>query len=135
MSTLQTPSLADRLERGLVDPAAFSHREHLRAGFELLARHGFQGALPRMTAGIKLIAAKTGNAGLYHDTITTAFLAILSERMAAHPNLDFDAFLEAHPDLMDKALLNRWYDAQLLASPLARDRFVLPRPARAAGAS
>ena len=57
-------------ETGLLDPKLFPHREHLRLGFEMLARYSFAETLQRFSGGLKLLAAKGGQPELYHETKT-----------------------------------------------------------------
>jgi len=75
------------------------------------------------------IAARAGNPGAYHETITIAFLSLVAERAAEAGNAEFTSFVAANPDLQDKHILLRWYDAALLSTDLARRQFVLPAPA------
>jgi hypothetical protein len=66
--------------------------------------------------------------GLYHATITWAYLAIIDERMRAAPADTWDAFAAAHPDLLTwkPGVLDRLYSPERLWSPAARDGFVMP---------
>ena len=47
-------------------------------------------------------------------------------RLVLLPGLACDEFIAAWPDLMDRALLSRWYGRETLESALARAIFVLP---------
>lgn len=131
----------DELIAGLEDctlpAAAFNHRAHVQAGFAYLQRHGYAGALGAMAQALRKFAAHHGKAGLYHETITVAFLALIHERMAedlfseggSDPHaLDWESFAARHPDLFDGALLARYYSKDMLRTDLARRCFVLPRP-------
>lgn len=116
----------DAFIAGAIAPADFDHRAHLRAAFCLGRRRPFLEACVAMRDGLRHIAARAGKPGLYHETITVAFMSLVSQRAAERPDLDWPAFLDAHPGLMDRALLGRWYAADTLASAHARERFVLP---------
>ncbi|HEV2095086.1 MAG TPA: hypothetical protein VGQ82_01135 [Chthoniobacterales bacterium] len=118
------------LEAGELDPANFPHREHLRLGFEMLARHHFPEAALKMARGLRRLAAKSGRPEVYHETITIAFLAVIAQRQAQFVGLDWDAFAAANPDLQDKGCLEKWYMEAELRSVAARRTFILPRPAR-----
>ena len=66
--------------------------------------------------------------GLYHATITGAYMAIIAERIAATSTDQWDAFADAHPDLLTwkPGVLDRYYTDARLASPLARAQFLMP---------
>lgn len=110
-----------------MDPAGFRHRDHLRLGFVMLHRFPFAEAAYRFASGLRAMTARIGRPEAYHETITIAFLALIAERMEDHP--DFEAFIAANPDLLDKAVLAAWYGDEQLQAPLARRTFVLPAPA------
>jgi len=118
-------TLRDFLD-GDVDGATFRHADHVRMAFEIMRQHNFPDAAQAFCASLKAIAARAGNAAAYHETITLAFLSLVSERMNATSYTDFVAFSKDNPDLMDKSVLTRWYDPQRLMSPLARATFILP---------
>jgi hypothetical protein len=133
----------DDLIRALEDctlpPAALDHRAHVQAGFAYLQRHGFAGALSAMGSALRTFADHHGKAGLYHETITAAFLALIHERMAEDlleqehaialaeaRSLDWKHFAARHPDLFSPDLLARYYPKDKLRSDVARHCFVLP---------
>jgi len=118
--------LLERFLRAEVDNRHFHHADHVRVGFELLRRERFPGAVAAYSAALRKIAARAGNPGAYHETITVAFLALIAEHAAGADYADFDAFAAANPELMDKSILRRWYGAERLDSELARSTFVLP---------
>jgi hypothetical protein len=128
--------LIQGLEECRLSAAAFDHRAHLQAGFGYLQRHGFAGALAAMAQALRRFAAHHGKQGLYHETITAAFLALIHERMAKDlvaqggdftRKLEWDAFAARHPDLFEADLLARYYSKDTLRSDLARRCFVLPK--------
>jgi len=129
-------ALIAALEDCRLAPADFDHRAHVQAGFTYLQRHGYAGALAVMARSLRRFAAHHGKEGLYHETVTVAFLALIHERMAedlisqggSDPMvLDWNEFAERHPDLFARDLLTRHYDKATLATPLAKRCFVLPR--------
>ena len=115
------------LEDTTLPLAAFDHRAHVRAGFLYLARHGLGGAIARFSAALKAFAAANGKHGLYHETITVAFLALINERIATRGDRGWEAFAAANPDLFAKNSLAPFYAPEELASPEARRVFLLPR--------
>jgi hypothetical protein len=116
------------LETGTLDPARFPHREHVRLGYEMLGRYPFGEAVARFSRGLRLLAAKGGRPEVYHETITVAFLALIGERRARSGHADWREFKATNRDLLDKRCLESWYEAEQLASDLARQTFCLPRP-------
>ena len=116
-----------RFEDGSLPEPDFDHRGHVRLAYLYLGRHGFAGALDRISAGIRAFAAAHGTPGKYHETITVAFLAIVNERRARHdPALAWDDFIERYPELLDSRLLSHYYERETLDSDRARRTFVLP---------
>ena len=116
--------------QGEIDNRTFRHADHVRVGFELLQAHDFSTAAHKFSTALKAIAARAGNPGAYHETITLAFLALIAERSATRAFDDFEDFARANADLMDKAVLERWYEPERLRSEIARRIFLLPEATR-----
>jgi hypothetical protein len=108
----------------------FRHREHVRLAYALLLREGdLAAALSAFRALLKRFAAHAGAAAKYHETITCAYVVLISERMHDRAYASSAAFLADNPDLLDHrgGALARYYDVEALtASPRARAAFVLP---------
>jgi hypothetical protein len=85
-------------------------------------------ALAEFTAAIKRFAAAKGAHGLYHQTITWAFLLLIAERQAKCGAATWDDFAAASPDLLvwKPSILERYYSRELLTSDLARQVFLFP---------
>ncbi len=128
------------LEECRLSAASFDHRGHVQAGFGYLQRHGYAGALIAMAAALRRFAAHHGKQGLYHETVTAAFLALIHQRMAEDlaaegreialigaQALDWERFAASHPDLFARDLLGRYYSKDTLSSDLARHCFVRPK--------
>jgi hypothetical protein len=110
-------------------PTEFHHRNHVRLAWLLLGLGGPLGALARFSEGLRRYAASLGKAGLYHETITWAYLLLIHERRqreGAAP--DWEGFARDNPDLLCRQppILDRYYREETLASELARRTFVLP---------
>jgi len=129
--------LLAQFETGRIDPAQFPHRAHVRVGFELLERHRFPEALLHLARGLRRLAARAGHPEAYHETITTAFLALIAERRLRSRDNGWSEFAAQNADLFRKDLLEEFYDTSVLQSLQARNTFILPRkkdppaPARA----
>jgi hypothetical protein len=132
-------ALIAALEDCTLPAAGFDHRAHVQAGFAYLQRHGFAGGLAAMAGALRRFAAHHGKDGLYHETVTAAFLALIHQRMAEDlaaegreialagaRALDWDRFAASHPDLFARDVLARYYSRDTLRSDLARHCFVLP---------
>jgi hypothetical protein len=136
---MKCDALIAALEDCTLPLASFDHRAHVQAGFAYLQRHGFAGGLAAMAGALRRFAAHHGKHGLYHETVTAAFLALIHQRMAEDlaaageeialagaRELDWERFAAAHPDLFARDLLARYYSDETLRSDLARHCFVLP---------
>ena len=107
--------------------AVFNHRAHVRAGHLYLTGHGLGTAIDRFGKALRAFAAAHGKQGLYHETITVAFLALINERIARSGAPSWEAFAAANPDLMERNCLAQFYAPEELASAEARAVFLLPR--------
>jgi hypothetical protein len=95
----------------------------------MFVRHyGMTDALGRFADALKRFAAAKGAVGLYHETITWAYLFLVAERVARTPGVNWDAFAAANPDLLSwkPSLLERYYTSETLKSDLARRTFLMP---------
>jgi hypothetical protein len=111
--------------------ADFHHADHIRAAWIYLRRIPFPAASERMAESLRHYAASKGAHMKYHETITQAWMLLVASALeqdgqAANATDGFNAFAEAHPELLDMHALDRFYSSQLLASPAARAHFVSP---------
>ena len=118
----------ERFLRGEIDTNSFPHREHVRIAFEMLRRHEFAESVWLFSRTLRAMAARAGRPQAFHQTVTIAFLALVAERIERGGASDFAAFARAHPEMLDKQALTRWYRPEQLASAVARRTFVLPEP-------
>lgn len=119
-------ALLDSLEDGTLDPAAFSHREHVRAGWAALRRYGLLEGLSRFAAALRATTVRVGRPERYHETITVAFLLLIDQRLEP-PEETFDQFAARCPELFaGLSALEALYDPTTLRSERARLGFVLP---------
>jgi hypothetical protein len=130
MPPTDLPEVLSDFEAGRIDPAQFPHREHVRVSYELLQRHPFPEALLHLARGLRRLAAKAGHPEAYHETITAAFLALIAERRLAGAYSGWEDFTARNPDLLQKGLLENFYEPAVLQSAVARQTFVLPRGVR-----
>jgi hypothetical protein len=116
--------------RGECDAASFPHREHVRMGFEMLRRHDFAASVHHYSQALRTMTRNAGRPEAFNQTVTIAFLSLIAECMTRGCEGDFAAFVERHPQLLDKNALSRWYAPERLASEAARCAFLLPDPVR-----
>lgn len=105
----------------------FRHRDHVRMAWLYVRAHG-AGAADAFATDLRRFAAAKGVPGLYHATITGAYIALIAERDAAMPGASWESFATAHGDLLawKPGVLDRYYSAERLWSPAARARFLMP---------
>ena len=120
--------LLEDFEGGRVPPGGFHHREHVRVAWNYLRVHALPDALARFCANLRRFAEAQGATGLYHETITVAFVLLINERLSSSRDLEWDAFAEAYPELLawKPSILDRFYQPGTLASERAREVFVMP---------
>jgi hypothetical protein len=108
----------------------FRHEEHVRIAFLYLQRYPLLDVLARFPAALQRYAAAHGKNGLYHQTISWAFLFIVNERRAAAGAAKeaWEAFKARNDDLLQssKSTLAKYYRDDTIASPAAREYFVMP---------
>lgn len=105
---------------------AFGHREHIHLAWQELRDHEPVEALHRVEATIRHVAAAHGEPQKFHRTITAGWMALVAHHLHEAPELDFDAFLDRFPALLDSRLLRRHFSAELIASTAARERPLAP---------
>lgn len=108
---------------------AFHHRDHVRLAWIYLERLPPAGALARFSEGLRRFAGALGKSGVYHETITWAYLLLINERRQRQgPRATFEEFARANPDLLawKPSVLDALYRPETLRSDLARRTFLLP---------
>jgi hypothetical protein len=106
----------------------FHHHQHVEVAWLFVRRYGMPAALAEFTTAIKRFADAKGATGLYHETITWAFLLLIAERQAKCDAACWEEFAAANPDLLvwKPSILERYYSSETLESDLARTVFVFP---------
>lgn len=111
----------------------FHHADHVRVAFLYLSRFSPVEALQRFSQSLANFAAANGKPGLYHETITWAFLFLIRERMARYSLRNgtppsWNEFAQENPDLLNwkDNILKRYYSEKVLHSDLAKKTFVFP---------
>ena len=122
------PALLDSFLDTTLPADQFHHEQHLHVAWLFVRTHGMPAALGEFATAIKRFADAKGATGLYHQTITWAFLLLIAEREARQPSTSWEAFAAANGDLLQwkPSILDRYYSKELLASDLARRSFLMP---------
>lgn len=110
-------------------PAAeFSHRAHVRVAWWYLRHAPLPDALARFITALKRFAIANAVPGLYHETITVAWMLLLAERLdGGSRDLAWHEFEAQHPELFAQpSILSRYYTDETLQSERARRVFVMP---------
>jgi len=104
----------------------FHHADHVRLAWAYLQEHPLLTAIDKFTSSLKRFAAHRNAHGLYHETITWAYLLLIHERMNGEAS--FAEFRAANPDLFTwkPSVLDSMYRAETIASEKARRMFLLP---------
>lgn len=105
----------------------FDHRGHLRMAWICLRGQEFDAGLERIRATVKGFATLLGVVEKYHETVTRAWAERIQAAVEQTPELStFDAFLGAHPELLNPKLLEQHYRKETLDSPGAKAGWVAP---------
>jgi hypothetical protein len=122
-------TLVRAFESGEGPAGGFHHAQHVRVAWWYLRAHPLPDAMARFTASLRHFAEKHGKPERYHETVTIAFLLVISERLAAAgPEAGWEAFADQNPDLFSwqPSVLDRYYRPETLWSDRARKSFVMP---------
>lgn len=127
---MSAQELLARFLDGTLEPAAFTHEQHVRVAYLLLRERPLPETLIALRDGLIRLATKAGHPEKYNETITFAFAALINERMA-RPSGSWEDFARTNADLLvwPRELLGALYDPSTLGSPEARRIFLLPRRA------
>jgi hypothetical protein len=131
LDALDDDALLAAFEGDGFEAGAFHHAQHVRVVWAYLRRRPVLEVLDRFAAGLRRIATAAGKPGLYHETITWAYVLLVNERRAdgQEGTECWSAFAAGNPDLLawrPSVLESRYYRAETLWSERARRVFVLP---------
>jgi hypothetical protein len=112
----------------------FRHRVHIQIAFLYLCKYPVLDVLGRFPEALTRYAGAHGKSGLYHETITWAYILLIHERMMRADHAQTWAeFAKANADLMtwSDSILKEYYRPETLLSDLARKIFLFPDKAPA----
>lgn len=127
-STVAGEQLLARFIDTTLPAGDFHHEQHVQVAWLFVRNHGMPAALGEFTTAIRRFAEAKGAHGLYHETITWAFLLLIAERQARCHADTWEQFAAGNTDLLvwKPSILSRYYSKELLASDIARRCFVMP---------
>jgi len=119
---------------GIEPPGGLHHEQHVRAAWNFLRQSPLPVALQQFTAALRHFATANGAPQRYHETITTAYVLLINERLSDDRELPWEAFAARNQDLLTwrPSILERYYRPETLASDRARHTFVMPDAVTAA---
>ncbi len=141
LDELAAAALFEQFEQGALPERCLSHRQHVRVAWLYLERYPPLAAMARFSTALRRLAEAYAKPGLYHETITWAYLLLIHERrergrerlpgapvVSAEPDAGWQAFAAANPDLLTwrPSILAAYYRDETLGSELARRAFVMP---------
>lgn len=121
--------LIERFENCTLSPESFHHCEHVRLAWIYLCQYPVLEALSKFCEGLKKFADSLGKSGLYHETITWAYLLLIHERRARTNTAQcWHEFAKMNADLLswENPILKHYYRDETLGSDLAKQIFILP---------
>ena len=107
----------------------FRHSVHIQIAFLYLCRYPALDVLGRFPEALKRYATAHGKDGLYHETITWAYILLIQERMTrAGRTQGWAEFKLMNPDLLNwsESILKHYYSSETLWSEMARRVFLFP---------
>ena len=122
-------SLVRSFEAGEEPAGGFHHAQHVRVAWWYLRQHPWPEALARFGAALRRFAAAQGKPNLFHETVTTAFVLVINQRLDdADRQAPWAEFASHNPDLLAwrPSVLDRYYRTETLQSERARRCFLLP---------
>jgi hypothetical protein len=125
---LRDEELVEKFEDCSLPLASFHHEEHVRVAYLYLRHYPLLDVLARFPANLQKFAAAHGKTGLYHQTISWAYLFLIHERLITRTGNTWAEFKQNNPELLDRKnpILAKYYAKETLASLAAREHFVMP---------
>ena len=109
----------------------WTHRAHIRVAYFYASESDLASAIDRMRAGIKAYNKATDTPEAidrgYHETITVAFMQLIyTANLTTGPHRSSNEFCEAHPELLSKSALKKFYSSERITTWGAKREFVEP---------
>ena len=116
----------EAFENGTLEPEEFDHEGHVYAAWCCLRRYGDPAGRDRFAGALKRFVKRHGAGHKYHETMTRAFLDLISNRRQG--GSDWEAFRQENDGLIERGLeqLLLHYSEDRLFSDRARRQFLPP---------
>jgi len=129
--TVDTAKFVASFEATTILKELWTHEAHVHVAWYYARSRPFDDALESMRAGIQkynvVIGVESSDDSGYHETVTVAWMRIMHALVQGRSGEErFDQFLEAHPELLEKQILLKYYSRACLMSSEARTGFVEP---------
>ncbi len=128
MTDDQIERFLDLFEETSLPRGEWTHAMHLIVALVYLVRHGRDEATDRIRRGIQRLNHHYGNDTGYHETITLAWVAVISRFLERRPQSESLSILSR--ELIDQCgrqdYLLRFYSREVLMSDEARRSWVRP---------
>lgn len=113
------------MDNGTLNPAEFSHRDHVGVTILALQQGDFYDALARISRGLRDLTKAAGVPEKFNATLTFAFVSVIAEALPDEID-DIDRVIDAHPEMMAPGAISTLYGAERMQSDIARKLPVLP---------
>ena len=127
---MDNSELLAAFEASTISRPEWTHEAHVRVAWIYARReHSLDKVFGLMRSGIWRLGAAFGTGTTrYHETVTFAFAAIITDRAARPDSLDWESFKAQNADLFDREspILLKFYSHDVLYSDTARAEFVPP---------
>ena len=118
---------ADSLDQARAAYSDAATRLPQLADWLYLRAAGLEAGTVKIREGIQRLANSLRATNKYHETITVFWARAVYQAIGQTPDIsDFHEFIERNPHLLDKQLINQYYSADVIGSPLARQQWVEP---------
>jgi hypothetical protein len=114
-------------EEGRLSPAAFHHADHVRLAWLYASRYTAVEAEEKLLTGIRRFAANAGVPQKFQYTTTAAWARLVAaSRKESTAEQTFGEWITAHPEFLDRRLLDKYYSKGKLENEPARSVWVEP---------
>ena len=110
------------------DVERFDHTAHVYVAWQYVRTTDLLTAIGRYRDTLIRLTRKLGVPDKYHETITWFYMVAVSEGATGRCREDWSLFVKSNPELFARnpSAVGRHYSPERLASPVAREAFVLP---------
>lgn len=118
----------EQFETGIIQPADFSHRAHIRLAYIYLCEYDPETTHKKIRTDIQnFLGHHRMNASHYHETLTRSWILAVSYFMSTSSSTTSAAdFITNNPILLDKEIMLTHYSKEILFSEKARTVFIKP---------